>query len=585
MDLPKMKKSFQVVRFSQVSDSQFPSTMYVFAAPVSEIEEIAGIPRKQITEGGEEETIGYQRPAVDRKLPKYLADPRNVIPTSLLLATRDKSLLSFAPAKGQDRCNAQTGTLTITSQVPENASLLELLDRLIEVLRKRISAVPEADTTLVLKAKSALSQPIKSSHIHDGKQLQGSDDEDEDDDDEANDSADDMASAIYSQDAHLERFCIRAVSAATAMRESPQLSRCENVLGFTRDMLLDYLRPTLVVDGQHRLLGALEHRTSSWEKYEANNSELPLRLSSGESLNAIRSQILDENDRWLPVCLLNSDDWSEHVFHFVVVNQKAKSINKALLSSIISTSLTDEELEKVKPRLGSAGILIEEHTIVGRLRTTEGPFCGFVRTGFDAASTDREKLEHTSLIKLFKMFRELKGGKDPNESESDTDAIIEWRKDFLEGYQELDNYKNHPKAKSRLQYWGLVNGPWREVFEYFHQTVKDNLVTDSAKRGSWGNIMESNIFNFVTLQVLQIQFFHFLYDRENYPRTFGEFKLQIDEFIKARMNRDFFIHKWNYTGRRLDKANVNKTHLYIRRLWKDAKGDVKKPKVREFFAE
>ena len=60
--------------------------------------------------------------------------------------------------------------------------------------------------------------------------------------------------------------------------------------------------------------------------------------------------------RRLPISLLLDDSPEEHVFQFVVVNQKATPIGRALLGTIVSTSLTAEELDKVAQRLTQAGI-------------------------------------------------------------------------------------------------------------------------------------------------------------------------------------------------------------------------------------
>jgi uncharacterized protein YdaU (DUF1376 family) len=74
-----------------------------------------------------------------------------------------------------------------------------------------------------------------------------------------------------------------------------------------------------------------------------------------------------------------------------------------------------------------------------------------------------------------------------------------------------------------------------------------------------------------------------MHDRELYPTTAMDFKLQIDEFVNKRLDREFFATPWQLeVGRRIEQVNLNKVHRYIRLLWKTNKGQMK-PNLKEFF--
>lgn len=86
----------------------------------------------------------------------------------------------------------------------------------------------------------------------------------------------------------------------------------------------------------------------------------------------------------MPVSLLLSSDPAEQVFQFVVINQKATPIERSLLGTIVSTTLTNDEMEQVSERLRSSGIQLEEaRAITWMARSEESPFCRLVERGVE----------------------------------------------------------------------------------------------------------------------------------------------------------------------------------------------------------
>ena len=106
------------------------------------------------------------------------------------------------------------------------------------------------------------------------------------------------------------------------------------------------VRPALVVDGQHRLYGA--QSTSS--------------------------------DVYLPVVALPHSDISDHIYQFVVINEKAEKVDRELLNDIFASSLTPEEQDAMRTQFGRIGVNIEER-IAGVLagRDESSPFYEMVR--------------------------------------------------------------------------------------------------------------------------------------------------------------------------------------------------------------
>lgn len=86
------------------------------------------------------------------------------------------------------------------------------------------------------------------------------------------------------------------------------------------------------------------------------------------------------------------DSPAEHVFQYVLVNQKATPVPKALLGTIISTSLAEDELSTIAARLEDAKIPLEGARIISILsRAEDSPFAGLIAKGF--GSDDSTKLQ------------------------------------------------------------------------------------------------------------------------------------------------------------------------------------------------
>lgn len=109
-------------------------------------------------------------------------------------------------------------------------------------------------------------------------------------------------------------------------------------------------KPGLILDGQHRVFGAKE---------VTGDFNLPLVILPGLSA-------------------------SEQVFHFYIINNKAIPIKSTQLRSVISTSLSSYEIDKLFTRFRKSGINTEESIWTTKINEdTNSPFYNLVDFGYE----------------------------------------------------------------------------------------------------------------------------------------------------------------------------------------------------------
>ena len=111
------------------------------------------------------------------------------------------------------------------------------------------------------------------------------------------------------------------------------------------DTLKQMLKPGLIIDGQHRLHGAAK---------------------------------TEQNIKFL-VCGMVDIPWKEQVFQFAIINDKAKKIDKAFITSLAAISLTSSELSKLQDRLIQAKVNIDEVEVMTQIGyDRDSPFLNHV---------------------------------------------------------------------------------------------------------------------------------------------------------------------------------------------------------------
>jgi hypothetical protein len=542
---------YRAVRVKQTPDSPW---MVLFSAPATQIDTWAGVPQKR--QLGERETTGFQREVSDSRLKglrSFYADPANVIQNPLLCASKKaaEGSATFTPDPGESGLYSQTGTLTIQVEDLANWTLLRLVKAVKADIERRAPHLKgqPIPPSIILDIKSSLSEQSPEPDEDQNDQEQAVEDEDIQ-------AADDQPAAteLAFDESHILEFWQDVAARAQVLEELNDDTR-EEIQSFTKDAMIAFLLPLVIVDGQHRLRGALDTAKSQVSK-EPYLSKIEKEVEDGGNPKEIQKKFETQASRVLPISLLLDTHPAEHVFQFVVVNQKATPIGRALLGTIVSTSLSDAELELVSTRLMAAGIPLEESRAAAFLaRSPESPFAGLVERGISTESGDL--LPWTVLVALVKIFRELKGGKLFHEKSNDYADV--WRARHLAnsgivaGWSETD-YDNE------FQYWRSLDGPWRKVFTAFWTSVRDKLAKKSNPEAwhYWGSPRKSNIFNKPSLIILASDFFQFLCETKSTIDSAGEVPDLVDEWLTG-VDSDYFNRDWKLQNTKKDSPGTRKT--------------------------
>lgn len=367
---------------------------------------------------------------------------------------------------------------------------------------------------------------------------------------------DENVGIAFSDESHIEDFWQEVAAYISVLEEINNTFNGDKFLDYSKDALISFLRPIVVVDGQHRLRAAI---TSAQElvRGDAYKESIEEALfNEGVDPEEAQRKIEAEAARKLPVSLLMNTDPAEQVFQFVVVNQKATPIKPALLGTIVSTSLSSEELGRVANRLESAGIKLEESRAVTYLvRYPGSPFFNLVERGLNSDTKDR--LKWNVLAAIVKIFRDLKGGKLFHEN---VDYADKWKRDYLPESRiveelEVEGRKSEPEYES----WRKLNGPWRDVFISFWSAVRDKLADKDNDEAwhYWGNPKQSNIFNKTSLTILAADFFQYLCERRIGIDSAQQIPILVDDWLKG-VNVNYFNQDWDLHGVKKDIPGIRK---------------------------
>jgi hypothetical protein len=526
-------------------------TLVLFSAPVHHIVRWAGVPQRQ--QWGEDETIGFQRDLTESRvsqLADFFAFERNVMQNPLLAAVQDESEVTWRPT-GSSSGRERPGTLVIKSTDRSKVPLVELMNQVLARLEGRDAEL--AGFTVPAQRLDELRR------LHDdgtGDRAEDLEEEPEDEDSENDQGTGVLGDVFYDTTSHLNQFYAELKARALLLDEIGSHTS-ETFLGVTRDALEAYLRPVLLVDGQHRLAGAMRALEVALASPEVRK-EMASRVKKGDSAAAVSTETQDRLARHLPVSMLMSAEAAEHVFQFVVVNQRATPIRAALLGSIVATSLADDELEGVATRLKQAGIPLEVSRAVSYMtRVATSPFYGLVKRGVPGENA--ELLEWNVMGQLIAVFRDLRGGRLWGQP---TDHADRWRRRELPKAGVAAAYAAND-AESPFDYWSQHDGPWRECFIAFWDAVRQTLGSeDEDAHNAWGKPRRSNLFNKVSLHILQADFFQFLSDRGLGISDAEEVPELVVEWL-ADVDTQYFARDWQLTGVKRDSTGIRKQWAWI----------------------
>ena len=559
-----MKYRYQCIQFQQTTSNQWPVQ---FAARATEIDKWAGVPQKWRFEFGREkvgEAVGFQRqesPERVEKLREFYDNPENIVQNPLLCSLREiagSSVKFISVGDGLDDSPVQVGELLI--EIPEfsQVSIKDCMNQVREYLEERVPKLRDSalDPSIVQELKSRAAQigytpeqdaPEESGFDEDGEGLEAS-------------SNDDPTGVLF-EESHIFEFWQEVAARDEVIKQIDSPIDDEEFLGLTNEALLSYLRPVVLVDGQHRLRGAL-----SVARQRLNDSSLQTeiddRITEGESAENVEAEILDREARLLPVSMLMSTDPEEQVFQFVVVNQKATPIGRALLGTIVSTTLSKDEMEHVASRLENAGIEVEEsQSITFLARSPESPFCNLVVRGLTGDSS--ALLKWNVFASLIRIFRTLKGGKLFGQRNDYTEL---WANKYLASSEIVADHEAHGYTDP-VEYWSQRDGPWRQVFIVFWTKIRDffGSTHDPDRRNYWGRPRHSNLFNKVSLTILAADFFQSLCETKRRLQSVDEIPDLVDDWLE-NVNPGYFDKDWDLDGVKKDSSGIQKQWAS---LWAD----------------
>ncbi|HBL10034.1 MAG TPA: hypothetical protein DD379_01080 [Cyanobacteria bacterium UBA11162] len=546
----QQKFKYKAIRIRQTNSGDW---LVLFAASAIEIDMWAGVPQKKKI--GTQETTGFQREENKKRI-KEIADfyrnENNIIQNPLLCALRqpDWTKVKFEPS-GENNSSSdaiQHGFLTVITEPLEELSLLQLLKRVKANLEHRVPGLvenqPSDSFVRELKQRAEIQNSIQ-------KDIDESSDEQEISEEL---DSDDNVGIAFSEESHIEDFWQEVAAYISVLEEINDTFRGETFLDYSKDALISFLRPIVVVDGQHRLRAAI---TSAKELVRGDSYKDSIEealFNEGVAPEEAQRKIEAEAARKLPVSLLMNNDPAEQVFQFVVVNQKATPIKPALLGTIVSTSLSSEELGRVADRLESAGIKLEESRAVTFLvRYPSSPFFNLVERGLTSDTKDR--LKWNVLADLVKIFRDLKGGKLFHEN---VDYADKWKRDYLPISKIVEKWEAEG-CESAPEYWRKLDGSWRDVFISFWSVVRDKLADKDNDQAwhYWGKPKQSNIFNKTSLIILTADFFQYLCERRIGIDSAEQIPILVDEWLKG-VNTNYFNQDWDLHGVKKDVPGIRK---------------------------
>ncbi|MBB4100483.1 hypothetical protein [Sphingomonas kyeonggiensis] len=312
--MPNLIYQYNAQRFRPRADGE--QELLLFVAPAADIRTWAGVPRKAF-----DYQHGFQRtlnPARVKDVAQYFREsPRNISPTSVVVGFTGAVEMKIL---GEELDGIEPVQVTITLPDYTKMSIEELTATVVGELRMRIpDEAGKVDQDLENRIADAVR--LEDDEAVDSSFGIATGSEENTDSDSGLDSIADAHSYLADFYAQLRGFQEKAIT----WPDERQL----------REVLYSILRPAIIVDGQHRVFGGA----------------------------------VADPDMRFAICALPGSSWAESVYQFVVINQKAKPIKPAFLSSIIATSLNTTEIAEVYDRLRSSRIDVVRAETMERVNT------------------------------------------------------------------------------------------------------------------------------------------------------------------------------------------------------------------------
>ncbi|MFF7756923.1 ParB N-terminal domain-containing protein [Streptomyces griseorubiginosus] len=536
-----------------VEEARGSQRLLLFSANATEIDRWVGVPQRRRLAG--EETVGWQREEDAsrlRELSQFFSDSRNVVQNPLLCALQDSKAITFE----QDPDRPHFGCLTVRVDSSHDVALLDSLERLCQHLEERVPALIDHEIDSQRRAAIRELARLEDEGLFARLVDTGADEDTEEAEvsaslEEAKPEPDDLASALLVEETQIVDFYQELKIRAEILRELPEGQRPDALAGFTSQAMESYLRPVVLVDGQHRLHGAV-HAAQEYANSPDGLLQQAAAVDDGLDADDAEEQVVASYARHLPVSLLLDDSPAEHVFQFVVVNQKATPMRPALLGTIVSTSLSRDEMTPVADRLRNAGIPFDDSQAVAFMtRSPRSPFKDLVQTGM--TGDGKNLLQWTVLKALTSIFRELRGGRIFGSS---LDYADMWKKRHLH-QSRLVSEATDPAEKYHL--WSKADGPWRDIAVEFFSQIRDRFgdPEDPNAHNAWGNT-QFNLYNKISLTILTADYFQFLTDRKLTLDSVADVSKTMDDWLDG-VSDQYFNRDW--------RVGLKKDQKAVREAW------------------
>ncbi|MGD9578185.1 MAG: hypothetical protein AB7Y74_08030, partial [Syntrophorhabdus sp.] len=301
-----MEFTYKAICIKQTNSDKL---LAMFAAPATEIDNWAGVPQKKRFGTGEE-TVGFQREENKKRvdsLGDFCSNAENIIQNPLLCSTRKITAASTIFTPNCDEIgDIQKGTISITIPEYSTMTMKEILGSVRSYIEERVPDLANVtpDENLVSKYKALASEL---GHLPPEEPIPSST---EDESSDTSSSELDAEAALF-EESHIVDFW-KEVACRHEVVKLMDDSPINEFLGFTRESLLSYLRPVVLVDGQHRLKGSIKAAEDRLSCADIQN-EIESRIMAGEEAEIVQNSILNREVRRLPVSLLLTDDPAEQV--------------------------------------------------------------------------------------------------------------------------------------------------------------------------------------------------------------------------------------------------------------------------------
>lgn len=443
--LPRMAQRYPVIPFHQFRTGTEDDALLLFAAPARVLASWAGVPRK-----GWRVRMLYQRwvtPGREREVKAFWDDAGNSISRDrhYLLGPTALTLAATAPLDITEDGISFSYSRPFSSLHPEYEQMSLAAKAALESIKSRLTP-DEVSRMEELSANPAYTPAeYEPNHVFTSA----------------------IQIAQIGNDA--EAFC--AYNGVSVEERSELIEALEALC-----------RPALVVDGQHRLLGAA----------------------------------LSEHEVTLPVVLIPHASWLEQIYQFVVINETAKRVPSDLLTDIFGNSLTPDEQATVRRWLARSHVQVEAR--IAAVISGNHPDSPFNEMVILRLGKDQETRGFITEITVRQLIEGGRGG------------TPGWRTD-----PEFYEYVVRPTIPDPEAWSAWTSGAWRDYWFAFWKEVGEFYNSQAVEGDLWAPEMRTNLTKAVTLRLLQELFMTTWIEDAKAAEKAAE---SLREVLRARMSAE-----------------------------------------------